>query len=61
VRDLDINIGLFPRLRLELLPDHFSLASLGAETHPALKLVIGGRHYNIDSVAVSKDNDRRET
>jgi hypothetical protein len=54
VRDLDINIGLFPGLRLKLLPDHLPLASLRVEAHPALELVIGGRHYVIDSVAESK-------
>jgi hypothetical protein len=41
VSDLDINICFLPWLRLELLPDHLSLASLGAEATPAFKLVIG--------------------
>lgn len=48
VADLDVDVGLLPRLGLELLPDHLSLAGLGAEAHPALELVIGGRHYIID-------------
>lgn len=44
VSDLDIDIGLFPRLGLKLLPDHFALGSLGAKAHPAFELVIGGSH-----------------
>jgi hypothetical protein len=44
VRDLDVDIGFLPRLRLELLPDHVALAGAGVETHPALKLVVGLCH-----------------
>lgn len=44
VRDLDVDISLFPGLGLKLLPDHLSLAGFGAETHPSFELVIGGRH-----------------
>lgn len=39
VSDLDVDIGLLPRLGLELLPDHLALSSLGAQAHPALELV----------------------
>ena len=50
VANLDVDVGLFPRLGLKLLPDHLALTGFGTEAHPALKLVIGGRHYVIDDV-----------
>lgn len=42
--DLDIDVGLFPWLGLELLPNHLALAGLGTEAHPALELVITLAH-----------------
>ena len=44
VSDLDIDIGLLPRLGLEFLPDHLALGGFGVEAYPAFELVIGGRH-----------------
>jgi hypothetical protein len=43
VSDLDIDIGLLPWLRLEFLPDHFSLGGVRAEAYPSFELIIG-RH-----------------
>lgn len=40
VSDLDVNIGLLPRLGLKLLPDHLSVGRVLIETHPSFKLVI---------------------
>lgn len=45
VRDLDIDIGLFPGLRLEFLPDHVALAGAGVETHPSFELVFCLSHF----------------
>ena len=56
VSDLDIDIGLLPGLRLEFLPDHFSLASLGAEAHPTFELVIGA-HGDIEVNGIQLQND----
>jgi hypothetical protein len=56
VSDLDIDIGLLPGLRLEFLPDHLSLGSLGAETHPTFELVIGA-HIDIEIDDIQLQND----
>jgi len=45
VRDLDIDIILRPLLGLEFAPLHVALDGLGIVTEPALKLVIGSRHF----------------
>ena len=41
---LDIDIVLFPRLGLELLPDHLAIGRVLVETHPSLELVVGLSH-----------------
>lgn len=45
VRDLDIDVRLFPRLGLEFAPDHLALICIFVEAEPAFKLVVchGGR------------------
>jgi hypothetical protein len=40
VRDLDIDVGLFPLLGSEFLPDHVALAGSGIKAHPAFELVV---------------------
>lgn len=47
VRDLDIDIGLLPRLRLKLLPNHVTLAGAGIQAHPALEFVVGVSHGDV--------------
>lgn len=44
VGDLDIDVGLFPLLGLEFLPDHVALSGAGVETHPAYEFVVGLSH-----------------
>ncbi|KAL2000690.1 hypothetical protein VTN02DRAFT_2751 [Thermoascus thermophilus] len=48
VSDLDVDIGLFPGLGLELLPDHLALNSAAVEAHPSLELVVCLRHGGWD-------------
>jgi hypothetical protein len=44
VGDLDIDIGLFPVLGLEFLPDHVALARARVKAHPSFELVVC-RHF----------------
>jgi len=45
VGDFDIDIGLFERLGLELLPFHVTLGSVLVEAHPSFEFVVlSGRH-----------------
>ena len=41
MRDFDIDIGLFPWLRLELSPDHLTIDGVRVEAEPAFELVVG--------------------
>lgn len=41
VRDLDIDVGLLPRLGLKLAPLHLALGRAGIEAKPSFKLVVG--------------------
>lgn len=40
MRDLDIDVGLFPWLRLELSPIHVALGGGGVVAQPAFELVV---------------------
>lgn len=50
VGDLEVDVGLFPRFWLELLPDQLALVSLVAKAHPALELVINLFHRDTCSI-----------
>lgn len=39
--DLDIDIGFFPWLGLEFLPDHVAIGGGVVQANPALELVVG--------------------
>ena len=41
VRDLDVDIGLLPRLRLELSPLHLSLRRRRVKAQPSIEFVVG--------------------
>ena len=47
MRDLDINVRLFPGLGLVTLPFHFALGGTGVETQPSLKLVRGAHGCSV--------------
>lgn len=44
MRDLNINVGLLPRLGLVGLPDHLALGSILVQRNPAFELGIVGSH-----------------
>lgn len=42
VRDLNVDVCLFPRLDFgEFLPDHFALGRVFVQTHPSFEFVVG--------------------
>ena len=40
IRHLDVDVGLFPGFRLELLPDHLAVDGGGFVGRPPLELVV---------------------
>lgn len=63
VGDLDVDVGLFPRLGFKLSPDHVALVGVLVEAQPSYKLVVGGAGHGFGSVGEGEEEDllmRRE-